>query len=249
MRRHIGLWIVIGVVSLSVGLSAAFSMRCVECESSDSGTATGDGVSSVGTSNGTAVFSAGDVPSFASLGLKHVKDLRFLLTVAPYPTVVSNCAPAVPPALGECDYNAMNLPLIRFFVVALSPTTPPTPAQPSSYCLQVPSPCATIASVRAGEAFIQDSTQAVIYSAELVCESGLQLDLGETTSLQLTNKQWQTLDQIVRAVKAYDTNNPQFFVGFSVRVSVVDPNPADGVATKFVPFSNLLTIDTLNSKN
>ena len=103
--------------------------------------------------------------------------------------------------------------------------------------------------MRFGEAFSGDQAQIVIFSTDLIGDSGMQLDMGETTNLQLTNKQWQGLDAAVKAARRYDANDPQFFVGFSVRVNAVDPDPADGVTTKFVPFSDLLSIDTLNSKN
>ena len=234
---------------MSVGVSAAFTMRCVECDGSDSGTATGDGNSTVGTTNGTARFQGG-VPSFASLALKHSKDLRFVLKIAPYPANPSStdCPPGLPGGFGPCDYSAMNVQRVRFFVVALAPTVPDVPADPSLYCTQVPSPCASIASVRFGETFSGDQAQTVIYSTELVGQSGMQLDLDESTNLQLTNEQWQALDLAVKAVQRYDTNNPQFFVGFSVRVNAVDPDPGDGVTTKIVPFAEILTIDTLNSK-
>jgi len=94
---------------------------------------------------------------------------------------------------------------------------------------------------------VQDSLQTVIFSAPLVSNGGIQLDFGDSTTLQLANKQWQDLFAQMKKVQSYDPN-ADFIVGFSVAASAVDPNPTDHNATRIVPFSQIFTINTYSRK-
>ena len=113
---------------------------------------------------------------------------------------------------------------------------------------QSPSPCQTIASVRLGEDFIRDTLAIVIFSAPLVADSGVQLDLGEQTVLQLSNKQVKELSDAMKAVTDYDPANPQFILGFAVQASAVDPSPTDTIKVKLMPGKQILSVATIPKK-
>ena len=139
----------------------------------------------------------------------------------------------------ECTftYPAVNVDQLKFFV-----------STDSTYCLQSPSPCQTIASVRLGEHFTRDTLAIVIFSAPLVSDSGVQLDLGEQTVLQLSNKQVKELSDAMKAVTDYDPANPQFILGFAVQASAVDPSLTDTIKVKLMPLKQILSIATIPKK-
>ena len=158
------------------------SIACL-CGDSDSGTATGDGTGGVGTSD---MYRRLRRPG-ADVCINRVE-------TSEGPAVHTDDQHSHPPTTEPCTlssqemlqgftectftYPAVNVDQLKFFV-----------STDSTYCQQSPSPCQTIASVRLGEHFEGDTLAIVIFSAPLVADSGVQLDLGEQTVLQLSNKQ------------------------------------------------------------
>jgi hypothetical protein len=234
-----------GVVVLGVYVYAAeeFSLECVSCGGSDSGTATGDGTGGVGTSDGTADFS-GAPPTLESLGVKNAKDLRFLLTISTPTVNPADTCTLSPTELQQwpgftCDfnYNAVLVETLRFFVVA------------PSYCQQNPNACVTIASVRLGEPFFGDTQRIVVYSADLIGGGGIEVGFGESDSrnLQLTKAQAQALDDVIKTIQKTDPD-AELIVGLAVGVSAVDPDPTDTVKPHLSPFNQILTVGLSSRK-
>src|SRR5688572_23672887 len=118
MRRYLYGWILLVGCLIAGGTlyAADFAFRCSDdCGVSDSGTATGDGTGGVGTSNGTAGFISGQVPSLTSLSITDPADLRFQVNIAtPVPSF-----PCDPGSGAPCDFNYTHVSIarLRFFVV------------------------------------------------------------------------------------------------------------------------------------
>jgi hypothetical protein len=228
-----------------VGFAQDFSefyMVCQSCDSSDSGTASGDGAGTVAPSNGSKGWDGG-APSYSSVGLHNAKDLRLIVRVpVPVPDEFF-CAP------NECSYDAVLVSRIRFFVAAIRRPlgNPPIAAL---YCA-APNACVTYNSVRLGEPLgPEGDLNAVIYSTDLLSGGGIQIDVGDTTTLQLTKAQWQELNRVVAAVKAVDLNaNVEFFFGLGASVTAIDStDPDPNLPVKFVPFSRHFFIGVVSNK-
>jgi len=241
MRRKGSLWALVLALVIVLGqyAYADFFIKCNECNESDSGTASGDGVGTVGTSNGSAIFrdengNTSGPPTFESLQVHASRQIRFTIVPQdPGPGPHDFCTGV------ECDYNALRIDRLRFFV---------TVDEGSPYCVQNPSSCVTIGSIKLGGSIGTRDPQIVIYSTDLVVPTAaLQLDLDEVDTLRLTPQQAVQLDAIIRNVRLLDPA-AQFYVGLAATATAVDPDPGDGVAVKIVPFSGVLSVDVFTKK-
>jgi hypothetical protein len=249
MTRKTSLWAFVLVLVVSVvGFAQDFSefyMQCQSCAGADdSGTASGDGAGTVAPSNGSKGFQ-GPIPSYSSLELHNAKDLRFIVRV-PFVPPTNFCSP-----VEECLYDAVLINRIRFFVSAIR-TPLGDPEMAALYCSS--NTCQTYNEVRIGERLggIFDSDgdlRAVIYSTELLSGGGIQVDVGDTATLQLSKAQWQELNRVVGAVRAVDSSsNVEFFLGLGASVTAVDSEPDPLLPVKFVPESRHTFIGIVSNK-
>ena len=224
-----------------------FALSCVTCGEGDSGMATGDGLGGVGTSDGTSVF-RNVSPTFEAIGLERIKDFRFELRIA-----VPDRSGLANPSDPRFQYDAVTVRQVRFFIASMSSTG--TPRDPSLYCTQVPAACLPLGNMDdvAGSPPSQESLNgnrdlpAVIAYTELLNDS-IQVDVGESTKLHLTGKQWQSLEAAVNAARAVDPDESQFSFGLFVIAVAVDGNPDDGIAVNLVPSQQILTIQVSAKK-
>ena len=246
MQRKAMLWVfVIGCLIAGATLSASdFAFRCSDdCAVSDSGTATGDGTGGVGTSNGTAGFLFGEVPSLSSLGITDPADLRFQINMAlPTPaTCNSGESGGIPNPPCDFNYTHVSVDRLRFFVV--NPSSGGLPYVPTVYCQG--GKCDPLSEVQldTGDNLsgFRDA-EMVIFDVDLIKKSTPVL-VGGSLPLQLADHQARKLLRAIEEVKEVDPT-AEFFIGFSVRVSAVDATPKDESQTRLTVNQPILSIAT-----